>query len=161
VAEGDVREEPNRPLRELMALAADRDMIARQYANGFVDVFEDGAPAVLAGIERTGCLEGGVIHAHLELMSRYPDSLIARKLGAEAARESALRARHVLAAAWPDTAAGREAITELDRWLRAEGNSRNPGTTADLITACLFVLLRTMRIRTPPQVPWTREGLWP
>ena len=42
-----------------MALAAERDLIARQYADGFAEVFEDGAPAVLAGIERTGCLEGG------------------------------------------------------------------------------------------------------
>src|SRR5262249_3976012 len=98
VSEGDVREAPGRPLRELTALAADRDMIARQYANGFSEVFEVGSPAVLAGIERTGCLEGGIIHAHLELMSRYPDSLIGRKLGPQVAGEAAKRARGVLEA---------------------------------------------------------------
>ena len=27
-----------------MALAADRDLVARQYANGFREVFEDGVP---------------------------------------------------------------------------------------------------------------------
>ncbi|MFL5340930.1 MAG: triphosphoribosyl-dephospho-CoA synthase, partial [Gemmataceae bacterium] len=47
--EQDVRAEPTVPLREIMALAADRDLIARQYANGFHDVFEIGVPSLLAG----------------------------------------------------------------------------------------------------------------
>jgi triphosphoribosyl-dephospho-CoA synthase len=29
----------------------------------------------------------------------------------------------------------------LDKWMREEGHRRNPGTTADLIAAGLFVLL--------------------
>jgi triphosphoribosyl-dephospho-CoA synthase len=143
VDEGDVRAEPDRPLRELMALAADRDLIARQYANGFAEVFDACAPTIRNGIERTGCLEGGIIHAHLYLMATYPDSLIARKRGVEEARESARRVRRVLDAGWPEREAGRLTIAELDDWLRAEGHSRNPGTTADLIAAGLFVLLRT------------------
>ena len=35
VAEQDVQGEPTRPLREIMAIAAERDLIARQYTNGF------------------------------------------------------------------------------------------------------------------------------
>jgi triphosphoribosyl-dephospho-CoA synthase len=34
------------------------------------------------------------------------------------------------------------ALTELDFWLRSDGHRRNPGTTADLIAAGLFVGLR-------------------
>ena len=37
-----------------MALAADRDLIARQYANGFREVFDDGVPAMLQGIGTHG-----------------------------------------------------------------------------------------------------------
>ena len=33
-------------------------------------------------------------------------------------------------------------LNELDAWLRAEGHARNPGTSADLVTACLFVGVR-------------------
>jgi triphosphoribosyl-dephospho-CoA synthase len=128
-----------------MALAQDRDMIARQYVNDFADVFDFVAPALLAGVERAGCIEGGIIRAHLETMAAFPDSLIARKRGQDEARQSADMARSVLA--------GQLRIDELDAWLRAEGNARNPGTTADLIAAGLFVLLRTGQLRRN-ELPW-------
>jgi triphosphoribosyl-dephospho-CoA synthase len=152
--EQDVRKGPTAKLLDCMALAQARDLIARQYVNGFAELFDDVAPAVLAGIERTGCLEGGIIHAHLTTMAKHPDSLIGRKLGPEAARESAARAEAVLASGWPQTESGRKAIAELDDWLRGDGNRRNPGTTADLIAAGLFVLLRTHKV-WPDRVTWS------
>jgi triphosphoribosyl-dephospho-CoA synthase len=33
-------------------------------------------------------------------------------------------------------------LAELDAWLRADGNRRNPGTTADLVAGCLSAALR-------------------
>ena len=36
-------------------------MIARQYAENFHTIFEQGVPALLRGIETTGSLEGGII----------------------------------------------------------------------------------------------------
>ena len=150
----DVRDAPTLSLREVMALAADRDGVARQYANGFREVLDDGAPAVLAGMEQTGSLERAIIHAHLHLMARHPDTLIARKRGPAEAAESARRARAVLDAGWPHTSGGREAFAGLDAWLRADGHQRNPGTTADLIAACLFVLLHEGRMTLPLPHPW-------
>ena len=41
----DVADEPTMPLRQVMALAADRDLVARQYADGFATVFDEGVPA--------------------------------------------------------------------------------------------------------------------
>ncbi len=152
--EQDVSTEPTVPLREAMGLAAHRDLIARQYSNDFSEVFDEGAPAVLAGVERTGCVEGGILHAHLHLMARFPDSLIARKRDAEEARESAERAQRVLEAGWPDKVEGRREIVDLDGWLRAVGHQRNPGTTADLVAASLFVLLREGLLGTLPERPW-------
>ena len=155
--EQDIRETPTLPLREVMALAAARDGVARQYVNGFREVFDDGAPAVLEGMERTGSLEGAIIHGHLALMSRHPDTLIARKRGAAEAEESGRRAQAVLDAGWPQAEAGRKAFADLDAWLRAEGRQRNPGTTADMIGACLFVLLRGGRITLPIPLPWRAD----
>lgn len=152
--EQDVSRPPTLPLRPIMALAADRDLIARQYADGFREVFDDGAPAVMEGIRRTGSMEGAILHAHLHLMARYPDTLIARKRGLVEAEESAQRARAVLDAGWPDGRESWAAFTDLDAWLRAEGRSRNPGATADLIAACLFVLLHEGGITVPLSVPW-------
>jgi triphosphoribosyl-dephospho-CoA synthase len=149
----DVRAAPSVTLRQAMALAADRDLIARQYANGFREVFDVGAPAVLTGIEKTGCVEGGILFAHLSLMSRFPDSLITRKCGPGVAGESASRAARVLELGWPHTPEGRREILSLDEWLRADGNRRNPGTTADMITASLFVTLFNRQL-APNQHPW-------
>ena len=155
VTEQDVAAEPTRTLREVMALAAGRDLIARQYASSYTEVFDDGAPAVFAGLGLSGSVEGAVIHAHLTLMARHPDTLIARKRGPAEAAEAAARARMVLEEGWPHRPAGRAALAELDDWLRAEGNGRNPGATADLIAACLFVLLREGTIPLPAPLPWS------
>jgi triphosphoribosyl-dephospho-CoA synthase len=154
VGDQDVRYEPTARLTELMALAADRDTVARQYASGFHEVF-DGVSNLCRDLEDIGNLEDAIITLHLAWMSWYPDSLIARKRGREEAEEAACRAERVFAAGWPwDPAASRAALADLDAWLRAEGHSRNPGTCADLVTACLFVALREGRIQLPPQFPW-------
>src|SRR5262249_33769937 len=151
----DVRDQPTKPLRQLMALAAGRDLIARQYANGFREVFDDGIGALRRGWERTQSVEGGIIWCHLHLMATFPDSLIARKRGRAEAEESAHHAKQVLAHDWPGSAAGRLAFRDLDAWLRAEGHGRNPGTTADLVTASLFVALRTGIMKLPSPIPWS------
>jgi triphosphoribosyl-dephospho-CoA synthase len=148
VSEQDVSAKPTQTLRQVMALAADRDIVARQYANGFTEVFNDGVPAVLAGLERTATLEGAIIFAHLHLMAKHPDTLIARKRGWTEAEEAARRARAVLDNGWRE-------LASFDAWLRAEEHARNPGATADLLTACLFVLLRENTITLPSRFPWT------
>jgi triphosphoribosyl-dephospho-CoA synthase len=51
------------------------------------------------------------------------------------------RAREVLAAGGVRTPAGRRALASFDASLREPGNALNPGTTADLVTATLFVSL--------------------
>lgn len=152
--EQDVRTEPTQTLRQVMALAADRDLVARQYANGFTDVFEEGVPALLMGLERSGSLEGAIVFAHLHLLAHQPDTLIARKRGWDEAQEASWRAGAVLDAGWPRTPASWGALEEFDAWLRAEGHTRNPGATADLLTACLFVLLRENTITLPSPTPW-------
>jgi triphosphoribosyl-dephospho-CoA synthase len=151
----DVNADPTQTLREVMALAAGRDRIARQYAGGYADVFDDGAPAVCAGLELSGTVEGAIIHAHLTIMARHPDTLIARKRGPAEAAEAAARARRVLEEGWPQQPSGRVALAELDQWLRAEGNGRNPGATADLVAASLFVLLREGALPLPASLPWS------
>ncbi len=153
-SEQDVRDEPTQTLRQVMALAAGRDLVACQYANSYAEVFDCGVPALRSGLQRTGSLEGATIFAHLHLMAHHPDTLIARKRGWAEAKEAARRASTVLATNWPRDRTGWTALAEFDAWLRAEGHQRNPGTTADLVTACLFVLLRENTITLPPQFPW-------
>lgn len=154
-AEQDVADEPTQSLREVMALAAERDLIARQYANGYREVFEESIPALLRGLERTQSLEAAIILCHLHLIATFPDSLIARKCGLDVAKEAGARALRVLELDWPTNAQSWVSFNELDSWLRCEGHQRNPGTTADLVTACLFVALREGNITVPSKYPWS------
>lgn len=139
--EEDVAQTPTRTLREVMTLAASRDLVARQYAEDFHAVLEEGAPVLRDAWQRHGW-EPAIQWTHLHLLANYPDSLIARKRGLADAEEVSRRARAVLDAGFPTEQAGREALARLDAWLREDGHSRNPGTSADLVTACLFAALR-------------------
>jgi triphosphoribosyl-dephospho-CoA synthase len=144
----DVAGEPPDRLLEAMNMAASRDTIARQYVNGFQQVFEEVVPRLERATELAPSLDQAIVLAHVQTMAATPDSLIERKCGAEAARESAERAAEVLRFPLGDpqyTAA----LTRLDDWLRGDGNRRNPGTTADLIGAGLFVALRNGIIQLP------------
>lgn len=153
--EQDVCDEPTQTLRQVMSLAAERDSVARQYATGFRDVFAIGMPALRLGLSEAGSLEGAIITCHLRLLSALPDSLIARKRGREVAQDASRRALQVLERGWPHAEASHQAVAEFDAWLRADGHARNPGTTADLVTACLFAALREGDIPLPVQVPWS------
>src|SRR5262249_39675435 len=155
--EQDIKDEPTMTPPEGMALAADRDLVARQYATDFREVFDDGVTALRAALEQWASLETAIIACHLYLMASHPDTLIARKRGRAEAEESAARAQRVVNLGWPQSPQGRAALDELDACLRAEGHRRNPGTTADLVAACLFVALRE-GIMTLPQAFESRAG---
>ncbi|WP_166820247.1 triphosphoribosyl-dephospho-CoA synthase [Thalassoroseus pseudoceratinae] len=150
-SEADISDEPTIPLKDAMMLAANRDMIARQYANNFADIF---ALLRLAWIRTVSeHWERGVFNLQLKILDRYGDSLIARKCGLETMSQASQRARHVLSQ--PISEQWLAAYSDFDRWLRADGNRRNPGTTADIIAATLFVVLRENML-TPPICPFPR-----
>lgn len=147
VAEQNVAYDPTEDLRSIMGRAADRDLVARQYANNFAQVLW-GASLLSGPMVARLDWEQAIIYCHLELMANYPDTLIARKRGLAEAEEAAGRAAAVLAAEWPATPESHRLLAEFDAWLRADGHERNPGATADLVTASLFVVLREGRMTT-------------
>ncbi len=155
----DVAAEPTMTLKEVMALAAGRDLIARQYENGFAEVFDEGVPALLQGWERFQCIEAAVLHCQVRLLALHSDSLIVRKSGLATAREVQAKAQAIENAGGLATPEGMRLYAEFDHWLRGDGHARNPGTTADLITACLFVALRERRIRE--ETPFDFHGYSP
>ena len=140
-----------------MRLAADRDMIARQYANRYRDVFKFGVPALLSGFAKFNSIEAAIIDCQLCWMAEFPDSLIARKNGPVVAEDVRRRAAEVQALGGIATPEGRAAGVALDRHLRSDGNKLNPGTTADLIAACLFVALRENKLAPSAPFPWPVE----
>jgi triphosphoribosyl-dephospho-CoA synthase len=137
--EHDVRSEPTVGLREAMASAAERDSIAAEYISDYALTFELGVPALATALGDGLAVREAIVELHLRLLDAAPDTLIARKRGAEAAARVTAGAREVLAAGGLRTPAGRRALQSFDASLREPGNALNPGTTADLVTATVFV----------------------
>jgi triphosphoribosyl-dephospho-CoA synthase len=137
--EHDVRSEPTVGLREAMGAAAERDSVAAEYVTDYALTFDTGVPALVAALGDGLAVREAIVELHLRLLDQAPDTLIARKRGADAAARVSEDARHVLAAGGVRTAAGCRALQRFDASLRAPGNALNPGTTADLVTATLFV----------------------
>ena len=131
--EHDVRAEPDIGLREAMASAADRDSVAAEYVTDFALTFDTGLPALSRALGDGLVVRDAIVELHLRLLAHTPDALIARKAGVDAAEQVSAGAREVLA--------GRRTLRSFDASLRTEGNKLNPGTTADIVTATLFVAL--------------------
>ena len=137
----DVANEPTTTLLDAMRLAAQRDGIAREYATTFEVTFETGAP-VLSRARHDGLSwDDGVVETFLTILARYPDTHVARRGGAAAAQEVSRRAHIALDAGGVRSGPGRLAIDEMDLALRDARNTANPGTTADLTAAAIFVVL--------------------
>ncbi|MGF6720961.1 triphosphoribosyl-dephospho-CoA synthase [Paraburkholderia sp. GAS41] len=140
VSEQSVHAPPTLDLRAAMTLAAGRDSIARQYAEGFRDIFGGGLAAwreLSAGDARIATL-----NVFLTFLGNWPDSHIVRKQGMTVAQSVTLAARErhaqwhaVLAQTGPDAA-----LASLDAWdTELKAGAINPGTSADLTVATLFV----------------------
>jgi triphosphoribosyl-dephospho-CoA synthase len=137
----DVSNPPSVSLRDAMGLAAERDAIAREYVTEFALTFDVGVPALRAALHEGLSWGDASVDAYLRLLDATPDTHIGRKLGATEAEAVSVRAREVLKAGGTRTAAGRTALAQLDSQLRDPKNRRNPGATADLTCAAIFVVI--------------------
>lgn len=124
-----------------MDVARKQDLIAENYCDGFSQLFEDVVPVVWQSISESGDLLAGIVAAHVKLLSAFPDSLIVRKFGNAVAGDVQQRAAF--------DSSDPQKLAAFDRFLRdgtvdLSGQHRNinPGTTADLIAAALYILLR-------------------
>jgi triphosphoribosyl-dephospho-CoA synthase len=140
-AEQDVAGEPTVTLLEAMQLAAEYDGIAREYATSFAFTFDVGVPALLRARADRLSWDDGVVETFMTLLASQPDTHIARRGGPELAADVSQRAADVMRAGGVRTEEGRRALGYFDHSLRDPRNTGNPGTTADLTAAALFVAL--------------------
>src|SRR5262249_17967858 len=120
--EADVFADPPLTLKlvEAMRMAADRDLVAKQYTNNFADVLVGVARFIEFGLTLNSALEDAIILAFLKQLATSPDSLIQRKLGAAAAQEASSRAAAVLQTGSVRSETFQQASADFDRWLRAD-----------------------------------------
>lgn len=143
-------------LRVAMRHAAPRDTIARLWAFGYGPLVAGPVADIRAALDDGLPLEAAIVRGHLRQLAREPDSLIGRRHGAAVAAEASARAAALVAA--ESTPGWEPAVAAFDRWLR-EPRRLNPGTTADLVAAALYILLRAGRLR--PALPFPTPPLPP
>ena len=125
-------------LYELMEISSSYDMIAREWTSGYPLIFAC-ANSILAKKE-TMCINDAVVWSFLEILSKNPDTFIQIKLDAPTAEKVSARAKHIVASIEVSGFDGaREDIRAFDEELIRSGI--NPGSTADVMIAGLFVAL--------------------
>jgi triphosphoribosyl-dephospho-CoA synthase len=113
-------------LADIMAHSAPHDMVAREWENGFART-RRAADLILGH----GPGRRSVVDAFLSLLAEEPDTFIAKKHGEALAAETMMLAR--------DVQKDLLSIEEFDRICLSRG--ANPGSTADLIIAGIYVAL--------------------
>lgn len=133
--------EPPPPIMKAMELAACWDSIAREYATHYKITFELTLPWLVRFWHEGHSLKNTILQTYLLLLSTVPDTLISRKLGVEMSRKVSGSAQKIVEAGGVFTSEGKNKIYELEVFLADPDNLLNPGTTADLIAAGIFVFL--------------------
>jgi triphosphoribosyl-dephospho-CoA synthase len=136
VAEQDVAAPPTVTLLEAMRLATDRDLIARQYATNYGDVFATGVARLERETVRGTAAEWATSLVFMDFLAGFPDSHIARKFGADVARSVQHEAQQVRSSLPAAPSKAFPPLLAFDRSLKERGI--NPGTSADLTVASLL-----------------------
>ena len=128
--------ESEKTLLELMRLSMGHDIVAREWATNYRRSFLL-AERLAEQTAKFG-LNDGVVRTFLEALAEVPDSLISAKFGPDKARQVSHQAAQALA----------DSTLEKARQMDCDLLEKdiNPGSTADLIAASLFIsLLRDLR----------------
>lgn len=134
----DVREPASANIHTIMKQARSRDMIARQYSNGFGEIFGFGFKQIEEGTT-AGLSDCNVVtKVYLGYLSQFLDSHIVRQHGMSIAEKIRKNAGQFYKDFQSDSCAEalRERLMHADATWKA--NDINPGTSADLTIATLF-----------------------
>ena len=135
----DVNLKPGCTLSAAMAVAQNRDIIAKQYVTGFADVFLTGYPCIKEFTRRWNSVEWATVGCYLTFLGTFIDTHIARKYGLEVAAQIKTRAAKIAEQFNNNENPGntKHVLLEFDKELK--DSNINPGTTADLTAASLLV----------------------
>ncbi len=137
----NVNERPDVTLFQAMEIAQNKDRIAKQYVTNYKDIFNFSILRYNDGLNRFGSQEWAAVFVFTGLLSKFPDSHIERKYGNE---HSGWVLKKIIAVddALLNTQNPKQLVPmlhEVDREFKAKGI--NPGTTADLTVATVFVVM--------------------
>ncbi len=144
--QADVSEQPPDSLVDAMRLAPRHDSVAQQYVNGFADIFDGVLPCLESQMRDRDPLQA-ITLTQLDWLAEHLDGLIVRKAGEQVAQDIRARTAGVRNYYQELPVDSRPKLSNTSEWqkldasMRCPANRLNPGTTADLIAAALFVRL--------------------
>ncbi len=124
----------NQTMYDVLKISAPWDMLAREMTSDMPAVFEIGYPTYHE-MKKTKSKNDACLLTFLTILSQVPDTLISRKYGSDEALKISMMTRDLLNL--KDEADFKEKLAEFDDYLFK--NKYNPGTTADLTAASIFV----------------------
>ena len=124
----------NQTMYDVLKISAPWDMLAREMTGDMPAVFEIGYPTYHE-LRAEKSQNQACVLTFLTILSHVPDTLISRKYGSEEALKISLMTRDLLKL--KDAPDFIDHLEEFDRYLFE--NKYNPGTTADLTAASIFV----------------------
>jgi len=139
--QADVHTQPQITLTEAMKIAENKDSIARQYTTNFKDIFDFSILRYNSSFRRWGNFYWSAVASYSALLSKYPDSHIERKYGClytQMIQEQMLLVNEVLLST-DNPQQYENMLYEIDKKFKQLGI--NPGTTADMTVATIFVFL--------------------
>ncbi len=122
-------------LYDLMKISSSYDMIAKEWVNGFGKTF-DCAGSIQEMVEEKG-INDAVVHTFMFNLAFHKDTFIQTKFDSKKAEEVSKRAEEIFEKSFLEDVT--DEIKTFDEELLSEGI--NPGSTADIIIAGLFVSL--------------------
>jgi triphosphoribosyl-dephospho-CoA synthase len=128
---------------EIFERCMERDSICSEWVTGFNVVFTEGYPNLRSEINKGRKINEATLNTFLQILKDHPDSLIRRKEGIETAIFVSEQATQNIKAGGASTEEGMMMLWSFDQELKKMNGQLNPGTTADLTAASLFVLLLT------------------
>lgn len=124
----------NQTMYDVLKISAPWDMLAREMTSDMPAVFEIGYPKYHE-LKNEKSLNDACLLTFLTILSQVPDTLISRKYGSDEALKISMMTRDLLNL--KDEGDFTQKVKEFDDYLY--NNKYNPGTTADLTAASIFV----------------------
>ncbi|WP_459201758.1 triphosphoribosyl-dephospho-CoA synthase [Methanococcus sp. CF] len=126
--------EKNLTLYDVFKISSTWDSISNEWTENFKISYK-GYNLINEYYETYNNINIAVTKTFINLLSNYPDTLIARKKGIDDSKMVSEKAKEVL------NNFNEKSVLEFDKFLSKDGNKLNPGTTADLIASSLLIFL--------------------
>ncbi len=141
----DVNKMPKTKLYKAMEFSKKRDLIAKQYCNGFKDIFDTGIPAYKNFYNKWGSVSWALTGVYLTFLKKFNDSHIIRSKGNKISLSVKKEAKkhYFFVKSNKNISKIKKKLLFFDKKLKSK--RINPGTMADLTVATLLFEIVTKK----------------